>query len=263
MWVYVPNTVTHGSVVAYASYYGDGIESDNRAPLLPTFDNVNHIVYDDGGVEGTLPLIIDEWIELRLKVNFDDDWCECYYNNELLCEGVWTNMGSEWYNTDGYRNFAVLNFAYGDYTYFDDIVIEWESNGLTPNLDGVGSFNWVDVEPGSFVTDSFSLENIGESGSWLEWRVKEYPDFGTWYCEPSKGLLTSEDESITVEVRVKAPEDKNKEFTGNLKIEVIGNPDDEVIIPVTLATPKSKTFDISNPWIQWTLHRFPFLESLF
>ena len=76
--------------------------------------------------------------------------------------------------------------------------------------------------------------------------------------------MTPEDETITVEVTVKAPENKNKEFTGDLKIQVIGNPDDEIIIPVTLTTPKSKLY-INSPLLQFLEnhpHIFPLIRQI-
>ena len=76
--------------------------------------------------------------------------------------------------------------------------------------------------------------------------------------------MKPEDGSITVDVTVKAPEDKNKEFTGDLKIVVIGNPDDEVIIPVTLTTPRNKPY-LNTPFLQFLENHpymFPILRQL-
>jgi len=258
MWIYIPNEYLDGGLVAFSSYGVYGDPSHYQVPFLLEFDNVNHIVYDWLGGEGELPLITDQWVELRLEVNLEGDWCECYYNNELLLEGDWSSMGTGY----GYRNFYEIGLGYGQSPiYYDDFSIDWESNGLEPDINGEGSFNW-NVSAESFITDSFTLENIGDPGSWLEWKVVEFPDFGTWYCDPDRGMLKPEDGSITVEVRAQAPEDKNRKFTGDLKIQVIGNPDDEVIIPVTLTTPKSTSFSDFNPFIFRIIQRFSILEKL-
>jgi len=259
-WIYVPDECTYGGSIGLGSYYVPGSPYDNCWHLSIGFDNVNDIVYDwFGDIENNLPVITNQWVELRLELNLEDDWCECYYNNELLIEGVWTDLGT----ANGYRNFAAINFFYGEYPiYFDDLSIEGETNGLESDLEGDGSLNWADIPAESIVNGNFTLENNGDSGSRLEWIVYEYPDFGTWYCEPSKGDFEPNDEPITVQVTVKAPEDKNKEFIGDLKIKVIGNPDDEVVIPVTLTTPKSKSISEFNPWIFRLIQRFPILEFL-
>jgi subtilisin family serine protease len=261
MWTYVPNMSDYGSALGFFSYYRSGFPDDNRAQIALQVDNIEKLFWDmwDEKFLENIPIINEQWIEFRLELNLDDGWCECYYNNELLLEGVWTSLGYG----DGYRNFAGIDLWWGSQpVYFDDLSIEWESNGLETDLDGEGSLNWVDVETESVVIDSFTLENVGDPGSWLEWRVYEYPDFGQqWYCDPNEGLLKPEDGPITVEVRVKAPEDKNRRFTGDLKIHVIGDPDDEVIIPVTLTTPKSRSINNFNIWINRLVERFSILES--
>jgi len=259
VWSYVPNEVNYGAVTVFGSYHKQGTSVDPLTPVGVQFDNVEGVIFNVY-YHNYLPIITDQWVEIRLELNLEEDWYECYYNNELLVEGIWTVTT----HGDAYRNFGFLDFFLGtNPVLFDDITVEWESTGLEPDLDGEGSLQWTDVEVETIVTGSFSLENIGDPNSWLEWRVDEYPDFGTWYCNPAKGLLKTEDGPITVEVRVKAPENKNKQFTGDLKIEVIGNPNDEVIIPVTLTTPKIMQFNEFNPWISRIIERFPILESLF
>jgi len=119
MWVYIPNEYLDGGLVAFASYGVYGDPSYYRVPFLLEFDNVDHVVYDWLGGEGELPLITDQWVELRLELNLEDDWCECYYNNELLLEGVWSSMGTGY----GYRNFHEIGLAYGQGPiYYDDFL---------------------------------------------------------------------------------------------------------------------------------------------
>ena len=120
-----------------------------------------------------------------------------------------------------------------------------------------GSLNWIDVPAGSTVTGNFTVENIGEPGSRLEWIIDEYPDFGTWTCDPYDGSLKPEDGPITVQVTVEAPDKKNKEYTGELKLHVIGNPSDNCTIDVQLSTPKNKPFNFNFNLLSWLFERFP------
>jgi hypothetical protein len=258
LWSYVHNEVTYGAVVVFASYYKPGYQIE-RVPFALQFDNVEQFIFNTYNWDEFLPLITDQWVEIRLEANLEDDWYECFYNNELIIEGIWSSTGTG----DNYRNIAFLDLYFGrEPVYFDDISIEWESNGLESDLDGDGNLNWIDVPAESTVTGSFTLENIGDPGSWLEWRVEEYPDFGNWSCEPNEGLLKPEDGSITVNVNVETPDQKNEEFTGNLKIITIGNPDDKVIIPVSLTTPKSRSLNDFNSVLFRLIEQFPILERL-
>jgi len=259
-WVYVPDDYRGGSCLFLGSYYEPGVIPMRCWHVGVSFDGDSDVVYDFyGGVE-ELPLITDQWVELRVELNFEEDWCECYYNDELLMEGVWTDMGYG----NGYYNLAGLDFCWGDSPiYHDNLFIEGETNGLESNLESYGDLNWIDVPAESIVTGNFTLENIGDPGSRLEWIIYEYPDFGDWTCEPNDGSLKPEDGPITVQVTVEAPDKKNKEFNGELKLHVIGNPSDSCTIDVSLATPKNKV--VNTPFMQFLEnhpHLFPLLRQI-
>ena len=108
-----------------------------------------------------------------------------------------------------------------------------------PDLDCSGSLSWSDIKPGGTVHGSFLVQNIGDSGSLLNWTVNNtLIDWGTWSFNPSSGEnLTPEDGKITVQVSVVAPDEKESEFSGYIKIENINNPDDFELILVNLITP--------------------------
>ena len=65
---------------------------------------------------------------------------------------------------------------------------------------------------------------------------------------------------FTVEITVKAPDEKDKEFTGQIKIRNKDDIYDYEIIPVTLKTPKSKTVRIN--YFEKLLSFFPILEQI-
>jgi len=93
--------------------------------------------------------------------------------------------------------------------------------------------------------------------------IEEYPTWGTWTFNPSNGSLTPEDGQLTVQVSVKAPNQPNSEFTGELKIRAICDPAENCTIPIYLKTPRSKA--ITNPLLQFLQSHpslFPLLQKL-
>jgi hypothetical protein len=63
--------------------------SDTHWAVQLQFDNVNNWVESefDGA---TVPFSYDEWIEIRVEVDFDTDWLEIYINDQFLVEKPWT-----------------------------------------------------------------------------------------------------------------------------------------------------------------------------
>ena len=114
----------------------------------------------------------------------------------------------------------------------------------------------MDVEPGSTVEGSFTVENVGASGSELSWEIEYSPSWGTWSFNPESGTgLTPEEGAITVEVEVLAPEDPETDFNGEVKIVNSDNENDYVILQVSLSTPVSQQFN--HPLLQRILNRIP------
>jgi pectin methylesterase-like acyl-CoA thioesterase len=68
--------------------------------------------------------------------------------------------------------------------------------------------------------------------------------------------LTPEDGLVNVQVTVIAPDDKNKEFTGYVRVENTENTADFGLIPVNLQTPKDAGF-IGSVFLTWFFERFP------
>ncbi|UCD13624.1 MAG: hypothetical protein JSW60_08720 [Thermoplasmatales archaeon] len=128
----------------------------------------------------------------------------------------------------------------------------------TPDLDCDGELSWTDVKPGDTVTGSFTVENIGDPGSLLDWKIESYPDWGDWTFTPSSGDdLTPEDGQVTINVSVIAPDEKNKQFTGNVTVCNQDDPTDCCTIPVSLTTPKNKPFNFNFNLLSWLFERFP------
>ena len=110
-----------------------------------------------------------------------------------------------------------------------------------PDLNCEGSLSWTNVKPGETVVKSFQLQNIGDAGSLLNWKVNTSSiTWGTWSFTPASGEnLTPENGLVTVQVSVIAPNETNSEFQGQLIVENNDNSSDFGLIPVFLRTPKN------------------------
>jgi outer membrane protein assembly factor BamB len=139
----------------------------------------------------------------------------------------------------------------------------WEfttEESLESDLDCDGSLSWDDVEPGSILTDYFTVENIGNPGSELDWEIIDWPEWGSWAFIPSSGDdLTPEQGPVTVGVQVVAPDEENTEFEGEVKIINSGNPDDICTIPVSLITPCESLF---VQFLEFLMQRFPLIGQI-
>jgi hypothetical protein len=110
---------------------------------------------------------------------------------------------------------------------------------------------------------NFTVQNIGDSASELDWVITEWPDWGNWTFTPLSGTsLTPEEGTITVLVQVVAPSEKN-EFNGTITVVNAHNPSDYGTISVYMKTPmdkisiKSQTLSLLNSFFQ----RFPVLKN--
>jgi hypothetical protein len=123
---------------------------------------------------------------------------------------------------------------------------------VVPDLDCTGSLSWSDVKPGTTLTGSFQVENSGDSGSLLDWTVNTSSlTWGTWTFTPADGHgLTPEQGPVTVEVSVVAPDEKNTEFQGAIKVQNADNASDFDTIPVVLKTPACMMLPLAHPFFQ-------------
>ena len=182
--------------------------------------------------------------------------------NTILCEGNYWNdyqgtdadgddIGDTPYNISGGSSQDLYPFMrYDGWTY-------------VPDLRSDGNLYWSNVKPGSINQGSFTIENVGTSGSLLDWNITDWPDWGSWTFTPPNGEdLIPGDGLQTITVFVTAPDQKDDTFSGSITIENIHNKDDSCTIPVSLTTPKSHPFRLQNI-IERLFSQFPILQNLF
>lgn len=134
-----------------------------------------------------------------------------------------------------------------------------------PDLDCEGTLSWDDVKPGSTVAGNFTVKNIGDPTSELDWEITEWPTWGTWTFDPDSGEdLTPEAGSVTVDIEVVAPDEQNTEFTGEVKVINSDDPSGFCIISVYLKTPvnQNNMNSQSVQLLQRYIQRFLMLERL-
>ena len=266
-WVYIPSGFEHGesTIVLLGYYNSDQYYSTEGvyAQVAISFDANNKIVTCDGSIEH-LPVIFNDWVEIRVEIDLESDWFECYYNDELLTGQKWSTGWGD--HTDGFLNFAGVDLwmSYGEEycVYHDDMSIYYEGTGLEPDLQCDGSLS-LSCKGGETVSDTFTVKNNGDLGSRLEWIVYDAPEYSSdsfWLFYPFRDALTPEDGELTVTATLTAPEEVG-DYTGFIKIHAIGDPSDSCEIPVTLTVSKTKTLNLFNILERLVCH-FPFFEKI-
>jgi hypothetical protein len=120
---------------------------------------------------------------------------------------------------------------------------------IGPDLECNGDLGWNNINPGSKVQGSFTIENAGADGSSLNWKIDSIPDWGDWKFFPSNGNdLTPEEGPQTVNVEIIAPNQENKKFIGKVTIINNDNTLDSCEIDVVLTTPKTRTSLTNSPF---------------
>jgi len=185
-------------------------------------------------------------------------------NNPIPDKLVSSNQTQKWYDP------GTMNYS----TRYYWRIVAWDEHGIStkgetwyfttimtkPTVGCSGSLSWTEVKPRETVSGSFTVSNIGELQSLLDWEISDWPkDWGSnWAFTPISGDdLKPSDGPITINVSVRAPNEKNSEFEGEIKIINKENSSDFCTIDVSLATPKNKPFNFNFPLLSWLFERFP------
>lgn len=138
---------------------------------------------------------------------------------------------------------AISNWdsAIGNYLYYNRL--SFEPDPAVPDLECTGSLSWSSVKPGTVVEGNFTVTNVGESSSLLNWTVSSHPSWGTWTFTPQQGTALLPGMPIVVHVHVQAPDQKKAEFFGTITVVNTDDPADAETVSVYLKTPKSSALD--------------------
>jgi hypothetical protein len=89
-WQYIPGNFTGESYFILLNSYDDAGANLNWSTQV-TFSSASGLVANTGASGGTLTMLTDQWVEIRVEIDLDNDTQEFYYNNQLLYSGTWTN----------------------------------------------------------------------------------------------------------------------------------------------------------------------------
>ena len=111
------------------SDYTDGAGEDNSWAVQLRFDSYNLIVESEFDTL-SLPLVLDQWTEVRVEIDLDGDWMEIYYDGDFLVEKEWTATPNN--DLTGILNIGAVDlFANGATpVYYDDLSLEQVGTGI-------------------------------------------------------------------------------------------------------------------------------------
>ena len=130
-WQYIPTGATGESYFILLNQYDDAGATNNWSTQVNINMDQELVVAEGEAAGATLPMIRDEWVEIRVEIDLDADVQRFYYGGDLLYECTWT---------EGLSGGGILNIAAMDLwgngasaVYYDDMslvfqVPEWFDN---------------------------------------------------------------------------------------------------------------------------------------
>jgi len=181
----------------------------------------------------------DEWVRLKK---------DCGSQDNLIWKWYETTNSERFVDSSGHSGKISVKLwcEDDDDTIIDEVGVKGEI--IPPDLDCSGSINGNTVKPGQRITGSFTVKNVGEPGTRLDWAIIDYPDWGYgWSSNPYIGENLEPGAGTTVTVTFSAPLDEES-YSGY--IVVVNENDDsdkdsvEVSVVVKNGRSKSMIYDV-------------------
>lgn len=141
-WQYIPSDLTGESYFILLNQYDDAGNTNNWSTQVHFQSGTNLVIADGAGSGQTLPIIFDQWVEIRVEIDLVNDVQAFYYGDDLLFEGSWTDGLSG----DGILDIGAVDlFANGaSSVYYDDLSLVEAGAGV---CDLPSDIPWVSVSP--------------------------------------------------------------------------------------------------------------------
>ncbi|MGH2538358.1 MAG: DUF7507 domain-containing protein [Candidatus Promineifilaceae bacterium] len=165
-WQYIPSTMSGLTYFILLNTYNDG--GPNNWSVQVNFDAAANLVVNDGASGGTLPLLEDQWVELRVEINLDADTQSFYYGDALLFAGSWTNEVSG----GGILNINAVDLFANSATsvYYDDMSLA-AAGGAPPTINVDPDTLEQSQPPDEVNFQSLDITNLGNED--LAWTIVE------------------------------------------------------------------------------------------
>ena len=139
------------------SSYTDGAGQDNIWAVQMRFDSDLMVVESEFDTV-SLPIVLNQWSEIKVEIDLDSDWMEIYYDGTFLLEKAWTATPNN--DGSGELNIGAIDLFANSATtvYYDDISLEEQGVGVVwsenfdsytdgQDLHGVGGWKGWDNDP--------------------------------------------------------------------------------------------------------------------
>ena len=134
-YLYVPSDMVGTSAFILMNYYPPEWMQNNAWSLQLEFSASTGKIWDSNSPIAELPLVLDDWAELRVEIDFNADRQTIYYNSMLLQIKSWRNGCAP----GGAKNFAAINLYSGTEpttsVYWDDFRL-YRPEPLSCDADG-------------------------------------------------------------------------------------------------------------------------------
>ncbi len=222
-WQYIPSTSAGETYFILLNQYDDAGATNNWSTQV-NFNIGTGIITNEGPDGGTLPMLKDQWVEIRVEIDLNNDIQNFFYGDDLLFTGSWKDGLSG----GGIANIAAVDlFANGaSVIYYDDLSLEPTGN---PACGVWGDIPWLSTIPdaGTTAPDESSLVAVYLDGTEMPLGV-----YTATLCAESNDPVTP---LIPIPVTmIVAPE-------SDLTITKVDTPD-----PVSTNMPLTYTLSISN-----------------
>jgi hypothetical protein len=129
VWSYVPADFSGSNFIILLSLYSASASKWN----LQIHFNSETLMLEDYDSTNATPYAIGEWAEVRVEIDFVNDWQEVYYNDVLWLSKSWTQgtSGGGYLSLDAVDLFGEI----GTNVYYDDISVWAQDAPANPELE--------------------------------------------------------------------------------------------------------------------------------